>query len=118
MLVGPDFFQPKFDYKFHTISVSAFSDVSIFPENKYRISAIFCNASGSTNVIIAPEPLSSSSAGIRLKTDGSIFELNFQRYGPLASREWFAIGSGGTGDVYVVETMYKPFQGEIRKGSE
>jgi hypothetical protein len=116
MLVSPDFFQPKFDYKFSTVSVSAFSDVSLFAEDKYRISAIFCNASGSTNVIIAPEPLTSSSAGIRLKTDGSIFELNFQRYGPLASKEWFAIGSGGTGDIYVIQTIYKPFQGQPRKG--
>ena len=118
MLVGPDFFQPKFDYRFNTVSVSAFSDVSLFAEDKYRISAIFCNASGSTNVIIAPEPLTSSSAGIRLKTDGSIFELNFQRYGPLASKEWFALGSGGSGDVYVVEVIYKPFQGGLRQGEE
>ena len=111
MMIGPDFFQPKFSYIESTVSVSAFSDTQIFPENKYRIAAVFCNASGSTNVIIAPESLSSSSSGIRLKTDGSIFEINFQRYGPLASREWRAIGSGGTGDIYVIEVIYKPFIG-------
>lgn len=117
MLVSPDFFQPKFDYIESTVSVSAFSDTQIFPANKYRISAIFCNASGSTNVIIAPQSLTSSSAGIRLKTDGSTFELNFQRYGPLASREWRAIGSGGTGDIYVIQVIYKPFIGPDTKES-
>ena len=113
MLIGPDFFQPKFDYIESKVSVTAFSDTIIFPSNKYRISAIFCNSSGSTNVIIAPSPLTSSSVGIRLKTDGSTFEINFQRYGPLASKEWYAIGSGGSGDIYVIEVIYKPFIGEI-----
>ena len=111
MLVSPNFFQPKFDYIHSTVSVSAFADTQIFAEDRYRISAIFCNASGSTNVIIAPEKLTSSSAGIRLKTDGSIFELNFQRYGPLASKEWRAIGSGGTGDIYVIQVIYNPSVG-------
>lgn len=111
MLVSPDFFQPKFSYINSTVSVSAFSDTQIFAENKYRIAALFCNGSGSTNVLIAPEELTSSSAGIRLKTDGTVFELNFQRYGPLATREWRAIGSGGTGDIYVIEVIYKPFIG-------
>ena len=113
MLIGPDFFQPKFDFIESKVSVTAFSDTIIFPSNKYRISAIFCNSSGSTNVIIAPSPLTSSSVGIRLKTDGSTFEINFQRYGPLASKEWYAIGSGGSGDIYVIEVIYKPFIGEI-----
>lgn len=111
MLVSPDFFQPKFDYIESEVSMSAFADTQIFAENKYRIAAIFCNSSGSTNMIIAPHGLTSSSAGIRLKTDGSTFELNFQRYGPLASREWRGIGSGGTGDIYVVQVIYKPFIG-------
>jgi len=112
MLIGPDFFQPKFEHIASTVSVSAFSDTQIFPPNKYRISAIFCNSAGTTNVIIAPHPLSSGDSGIKLKTDGSIFELNFQRYGPLASKEWRALGSGGSGDIFVVEVIYKPFIGE------
>lgn len=56
---------------------------------------------GANDLYLWTDPSVSATKGIQLQANGGSYEIDFTRFMTLPSREWWAIGSGGTTTVSV-----------------
>lgn len=75
--------------------------IKLLPNNPDRIFYLVCNL-GSYNVYVGYDAHVSSTRGIKVQSDGGIFQSYYEYDGPLVTQELYAISPSGAVNVYVV----------------
>lgn len=60
---------------------------------------------GSNDIFIWTDPTVSSTNGILIAKNGGSYEIDYTRFMLMPTREWWAIGSGGTSTISVKRTV-------------
>lgn len=87
------------------------TDAIVLRDDGARVAVLFMNL-GSTAIHIRPRRAASTTIGIRLAPNGGFASLNWEADFTLVGLEWHAIAASLTPELYILQELIEPGQGE------